>query len=253
MNRLELSKQKIYDLFGTPDLAALPDDPEFLEIFKRFVFGEVYSQGSLDDKTRVLITLVVLAVNQTLTQIRGHVAAGLNIGLTPVEMKEAVYQCAPYIGFPKAINALNEVNAAFKERNIALPLESQSRTIEGERFNKGLKTQVSIFGDTINQMHRSAPENQKHIQAYLSAFCFGDFYTRDGLDLRIRELLTLCMVSSLGGCESQVKGHVQGNLNVGNGKETMIAAITQCLPYMGFPRTLNALSCINEVIPEKKE
>jgi 4-carboxymuconolactone decarboxylase len=59
------------------------------------------------------------------------------------------------------------------------------------------------------------PSNQKHIQDYLSSFCFGDFYTRGGLDLKTRELLTLCIVSALGGCESQVKAHVQGNQNVG--------------------------------------
>jgi 4-carboxymuconolactone decarboxylase len=70
------------------------------------------------------------------------------------------------------------------------------------------------------------------------------------MDLKTRELLTLCIVSSIGGCESQVKAHVQGNKNVGNNKETMITAITHCLPYMGFPRALNALACINEIIPE---
>ena len=113
--------------------------------------------------------------------------------------------------------------------------------------------QTTIFGDAIAKMRESAPENQKHIQDDLSAFCFGDFYTRSGLDLKTRELLTLCVVSSLGGCEGQVKAHVQGNLNVGNSKETMIAAIIHSLPYMGFPRTLNALACVNEVIPENEE
>jgi 4-carboxymuconolactone decarboxylase len=252
VSRIELSKQKIMELFGTPDLAVLPNNPEFLDIFKRFVFGEVYYQGSLDDKHRILITLVVLAVNQTLSQIRGHVAAGLNVGLTPVEINEAVYQCAPYIGFPKAINALAEVNAVFKEKNIKMPLESQKQAEEDERFDKGLKVQLSIFGESIEKVLKNPPETRRQINKYLSAFCFGDFYTRNGLDLKTRELLTLCIVSSLGGCESQVKGHIQGNLNMGNSKETMIAAVIQCLPYMGFPRTLNALSCIDEVIPDKK-
>ncbi len=65
-----------------------------------------------------------------------------------------------------------------------------------------------------------------------------------------RQLLTLCIVSALGGAEGQVKAHVQGNLNVGNAKEQLIDAITHCLPYMGFPRTLNTLACINEISPE---
>ncbi|WP_299092305.1 carboxymuconolactone decarboxylase family protein [uncultured Metabacillus sp.] len=251
MDRVEKSKEKYKQLFGNGVPAAYATDPDFQDILSHFIFGEVFSQGNLDDKQRELITLVVLAANQTLPQLKAHVGAALNVGLTPVEIKEAVYQCAPYIGFPKTLNALNEVNDVFKEKNIALPIESQKTVTEDNRFEKGFAVQTEIFGDVIKRMQESAPANQKHIQEYLSAFCFGDFYTRGGLDLKTRELLTLCIVSALGGAEGQVKAHVQGNKNVGNDKETMIAAITHCLPYMGFPRTLNALACVNEIIPEK--
>ncbi|PLS08474.1 carboxymuconolactone decarboxylase family protein [Neobacillus cucumis] len=250
MDRVEKSKEKYRQLFGNGVPAAYATDPDFQDILSRFIFGEVFYQGNLDNKQRELITLVVLATNQTLPQLKAHVVAALNVGLTPVEIKEAVYQCAPYIGFPKTLNAINEVNEVFKAKNIALPIESQKQVDEENRFDKGFATQVEIFGETIAKMQESAPSNQKHIQEYLSAFCFGDFYTRDGLDLKTRELLTLCIVSCLGGAEGQVKAHVQGNLNVGNDKETLITAITHSLPYMGFPRTLNALACVNEIIPK---
>ncbi|WP_419880412.1 carboxymuconolactone decarboxylase family protein [Peribacillus sp. B-H-3] len=250
MNRIEKSKEKCKHLFGGREPAAYTTDPDFHDILRRFIFGEVFYQGNLDDKQRELITVVVLTTNQTLQQLKAHVAAGLNVGLTPVEIKEAVYQCAPYIGFPKTLNAINEVNEVFKAMNITLPVECQKTVDEENRFDKGLSVQVGIFGDIIAKMQESAPFNQKHMQEYLSAFCFGDFYTREGLDLKTRELLTLCIISTLGGCESQVKSHVVGNKNVGNDKETLITAITHCLPYMGFPRTLNALACINEIIPE---
>ncbi|MBM6384599.1 MAG: carboxymuconolactone decarboxylase family protein [Paenibacillus sp.] len=253
MDRIEKSKEKYQELFGESVPSAYATDPEFQDILSRFIFGEVFYQGTLTDIQRELLTLVVLTVNQTLPQLKAHVSAALNVGVTPVEIKEAVYQCAPYIGFPKTLNAINEVNEVFTFRNIALPIESQSQVSEQSRLEKGLAVQIEIFGDVIEKMRASAPSDQKHIQEYLSAFCFGDFYTRDGLDLKIRELLTLAMVSALGGAEGQVKAHVQGNINVGNDKETLIAAITHCLPYMGFPRTLNALACINEVIPENEE
>ncbi|MFP7732384.1 carboxymuconolactone decarboxylase family protein [Priestia aryabhattai] len=250
MDRIDKSIEKYKQLFGDSVPATHVTDPDFQDILSHFIFGEVFYQGDLDDKQRELITLVVLAINQTLPQLKAHVSAALNVGLTPVEIKEAVYQCAPYIGFPKTLNAINEVNEAFKAKNIALPLESQKTVDENNRLQKGLATQVEIFGDVIKKMQETAPLNQKHIQEYLSAFCFGDFYTRSGLDLKTRELLTLCIVSALGGAEGQVKAHVQGNLNVGNDKERLIDAITHCLPYMGFPRTLNALTCINEIILE---
>jgi 4-carboxymuconolactone decarboxylase len=250
MNRVEKSKEKYKQLFGDGVPAAYSTDPDFQECLSHFIFGEVFYQGNLDDKQRELITLVVLATNQTFPQLKAHVHAALNVGLTPVEIKEAVYQCAPYLGFPKTLNAIGEINEVFKARNIELPIETQKQVEEDNRFDKGLAVQVEIFGDVIVKNREEAPSNQKHIQDYLSSFCFGDFYTRGGLDLKTREILTLCIVSALGGCESQAKAHVQGNLNIGNDKDTLITAITHCLPYMGFPRTLNALNCINEMIPE---
>nr|WP_314466332.1 carboxymuconolactone decarboxylase family protein [uncultured Clostridium sp.] len=250
MNRIQRSEIKRNEQFvNTPPPTPITD-PDFQEILNRFIFGEVFYQGDLDDRKRELITIVVLTTNQTLPQLKSHIGASLNIGLTPVEIKEAIYQCAPYLGFPKTLNAITEANNIFQERNIALPIQSQQQVDEDTRFDEGIKMRAMIFGDGTYNSVQNAPLNQKHIQEYLCSFCFGDFYTRSGLDLKTRELLTLCIVSALGGCESQVKSHVQGNLNVGNDKEIIITAITQCLPYIGFPRTLNALNCINEIIPE---
>jgi len=252
MDRVELSNKKFEELFGKHSGPLAETDPDMQEMLNRFIFGEVFYEGNLSDKLRELITLVVLTTNQTLEQLKAHVFAALNVGTSPVEIKEAIYQCVPYLGFPKTLNAIQQANEVFKMMNITLPVESQKTVTEETRFDEGLKAQKSIFGDVIDKMHQTAPENQKHIQNYLSAFCFGDIYTRGCLDLKVRELLTLCILSALGGCESQVKSHVFGNLKVGNDKNTLIAAVTQCMPYMGFPRTLNALSCINEVIPENK-
>jgi 4-carboxymuconolactone decarboxylase len=97
-------------------------------------------------------------------------------------------------------------------------------------------------------MYQQSPKDQLHIQEFLSANCFGDYYTRRGLDIKTRELLTFAMLISLGGCEPQVKGHIQGNASVGNNKEVLLDVVTQLLPYIGYPRTLNALRCLNEVM-----
>ena len=147
---------------------------------------------------------------------------------------------------PKALKAIHKADKVFRKAGISLPVKSMKKTDENNRFNEGLKVQETIFGERIRRMHENAPENQKHIQNYLSAMCFGDFYTRDGLDIKMRELLTLCILSALGGCENQLRSHIEGNLSAGNDKDIMIEAVTQCMPYIGFPRTLNALGCINE-------
>jgi 4-carboxymuconolactone decarboxylase len=99
----------------------------------------------------------------------------------------------------------------------------------------------------VENLYASSPGDQLHIQHYLSANCFGDHYTRTGIDVPTRELLTFSMLASLGGCDAQVKGHVAANLNVGNGRARLIDVLTQLLPFIGYPRTLNALRAVDEV------
>jgi 4-carboxymuconolactone decarboxylase len=225
-------------------------DPELIELYDNFAFDEVLEYGNLDKRTRLMVVLAALIANQTLTEFKIMLSGALNIGVTPIEGKEIVYQSIPYVGIAKAVDFLNATNEIFKERGIELPLEGQSTTTPENRVEKGLELSKSVFGEMIDKMYETSPKNQIHIQKYLSGYCFGDFYTRKGLDIKIRELLTFSMLISLGDTAGQIKGHIQGNLNVGNNKDTLLSVITQCMPYNGFPRTLNALNYLNEIVPE---
>ena len=229
------------------DFAVSKEDEDLQNIFNNFVYGEVYSHGNLEPKLRELITLVSLTASDGNNMIAEHVEMALNVGASAIEIKEALYQCAPYVGFPRVFSALEEANKVFKDKNIKLPLPSQATVSDNTRFEKGLEIQTNTFGQRILDAHANAPENQKHIQNYLSAMCFGDFYTREGLDMKTRELLTFIMIISLGGQEAQATGHARGNLSVGNSKDTLIEAVTQCIPYIGYPRTLNAIAIINGI------
>ena len=251
-DRVALAEKNKGKLFGNTEDSLAKSDPELVAMKERLIYGEIAEHGSLNDKQRELITLVVLTSAQTPAEIKKHAGAALQVGVTPIEIKEALYQCAPYIGFPKVETAIQQINEVFAERKIALPLASQATVTEESRFKDGLAVQKSIFHDAIDKMHAATPENQKElIVNYLSSFCFGDTLTRKGLDIKTRELLVFSAISALGGCESQVKSHVQGNINVGNSKQNLIDALVLSLPYIGFPRTLNALACINEVISEQ--
>jgi 4-carboxymuconolactone decarboxylase len=225
-------------------------DPELIQVFDNFAFDEVISYGNLDTKTRVMMILGSTIASPALTEYKMFVNAALNVGVTPVEIKEILYQSVPYVGIAKVIEFIYATNEIFTKRGIELPVEGQSTTTPETRYEKGLALQKAIFGEMIDKMYETSPKNQLHIQKYLSANCFGDYLTRNGLDVKTRELLTYSMLISLGGTESQVKGHIQGNVNVGNGKETLLSVTTQLLPYIGYPRTLNAIKCLNEVISE---
>ena len=243
----EKAKTKYNELLKRDASITKTNDADLESIFNNFVYGEVYNHGTLEPKLRELVTLVSLTASQGTDMIKPHVETALNIGVSPIEIKEALYQCSPYVGYPRVFAALEKANEVFKEKNISLPIESQSTVTESTRFDKGLETQVSIFGDAILAAHSNAAPNQKHIQNFLSANCFGDFYTRKGLDLKTRELLTFIMIISLGGAEPQAIAHANANIKMGNSKDMMLEAVTQCLPYIGYPRTLNAIAIINNI------
>ncbi|WP_302281893.1 cupin domain-containing carboxymuconolactone decarboxylase family protein [Alistipes finegoldii] len=239
-------------LFSGCESELAATDPELIEIFDNFAFAEVLGYGDLDVKTRMMCILASCIAGAAQTEFRTMLEGALNVGVTPVEAKEVVYQAVPYVGMARTVDFVHIVNGVLTARGVALPLEGQSATSPETRFEKGLAVQKAIFGERIDAMRAAAPENQKHMQDYLSANCFGDYVSRGGLDAKVRELLTFSMLLTLGGCESQLRSHIQGNLNVGNDKRTLLAVVTQLLPYAGYPRTLNAIACLNEAIPENE-
>lgn len=249
MDRIKYSEKIQKQLWGDKNSELMTSDSEFYEIMKRFIYSEVWQHGNLEPKIRELIIIAVNITNNNMEQCAEHVEAALNIGISPVEIKETLYQCAPYVGFSKVQNAIVVTNQIFEEKGVKLPLENQSTTTENNRIAKGIEVQKSIFGsENIDNLRANAPDNLKHIQDYLSGYCFGDICGRNGLDIKIRELITFSIIATLGGCENQLRAHIGGNAAIGNDKETLLNVITQCMPYIGFPRTLNAITCINEVL-----
>jgi len=225
-------------------------DPELIEIFDNFAFDEVIARSKLDTKTRVMLILAAVIGSQAVNEYKVMMGAALNVGITPVEIKEILYQSVPYVGMARAFDFVHATNEVLTSRGIQVPLAAQSTTRPETRYDKGRAVQTSVFGTIIDEMYEQSPKDQLHIQHFLSANCFGDFYTRTGLDINVRELVTLCILIAMGGVDSQVKGHMQGNVHIGNGRETLLDVITQLLPWVGYPRTLNALKALNEVAPE---
>ena len=246
----EIAKKNFSELFPDQNSTLENTDPDFVEINRNFTFDEVLQHVKLDSKTGTKVILSSLIAMNTMTEYNAVLVSALHIGITPIEIKELVYHAVPYVGFARAWDAVLATNAVFKEKNIATPLESQSTTTAETRFEKGLEVQKAIFGEGVTKALEESPENQNHMRKFLADNCFGDYYTRNGIDVKTRELLTFSMLVSLGRCEPQVKAHVRGNSNVGNGKDVLLSVVTQLLPYIGYPRTLNAITSINEILPE---
>lgn len=219
-------------------------DPEFMERFDAFTFDEVVNEPGmeLDDRTRFMAILSTLIGCQGIDKYKEMLPMALESGVTPVEVKEIVYQAVDYLGIGRVYPFLITTNEVLSEKGIKLPLEGQATTTMEDRLEKGVQVQVEIFGEGMSEFYKGG-----HINRWLAANCFGDYYTRTGLDLKQRELITFCFLAAQGGCESQLTSHVTGNMNIGNDKLFLIKVVSQCLPYIGYPRSLNAISCINKV------
>lgn len=253
MNRRERTEEKVQELFHTPAAGEQGTDPEFMQILQGYIFGDLCYTGSLDNRMRELITITILTSLNTLPQLKAHVQAGLNVGCAPVEIREAVYQCAPFIGFPKTLNAISTMNEVFTENGIQLPLPKQGTVTNPEdRYEKGLALQAPIYGNEIADRYAYLPgEFAQAVPRFLTEFCFGDFNTRSGLDGKTRELLTVVLLASMGGAEVQVKSHVDGALKTGSTKEEVVCALVHAGAYMGIPRLFNALNACKDVLAQE--
>ena len=156
-------------------------------------------------------------------------------------VKETVYQATDYLGFGKVLPFLTATNEVFAHCGIQNPTGKRATTTMENRLEKGAEAQAEIFGPQMKEAWKNG-----HINRWLAANCFGDYYTRKGLDLRQRELITFCFLAAQGGCEPQLTAHAKGNMNIGNGKDFLIRVVSQCLPYIGYPRSLNAIQCVQK-------
>lgn len=203
----EKAQQNHDELFPGHVSSLKDSDPELIEYFDNFAFDEVLRHGNLDTRTRLMVQLASMIACQALREYRVMLGAALTVGVTPVEVKEMVYHAVPYVGMAKAFDFIHATNDVLTERGVELPLPGQSTTTPEDRMEKGLAVQKRIVGsEAVEAMYAKAPEDEMHIQRYLSGNCFGDHFTRTGIDIRTRELLTLSMLIALGGCEPQVRG-----------------------------------------------
>lgn len=218
-------------------------DREVMGRFEHFAFEEVVNEKGqeLEPKVRYTAILATLLGCQGTDAFRMMLPKALDAGVTPVMAKEIVYQATDYLGFGRVLPFINITNEILEARGVAIPLENQATTTLEDRLEKGIQAQVDIFGEHMNEAWKAS-----HINRWLASNCFGDYYTRNGLDLAQREMITFCFIMAQGGCEPQLTAHAKGNMNLGNDKEFLIRVVSQCVPYIGYPRSLNAIACINK-------
>ena len=216
-------------------------DKEYKERFDYFLEEVKNDEGNkLDEPTRYLAILSVLMGNQGICAYEEVLEKALDV-LSPIQVKEMVYQATDYLGYGRMLEFLKVTNEVFNKKGIELPLQSQTTTTIENRLEKGIQAQVDIFGEHMNEAWKKGTVNK-----WLASNCFGDYYTRTGLDLKQREMITFCFLYAQGGCKPQAIAHAKANIRLGNDEAFLIKVVSQNVPFVGYPRSLNAIDCIEK-------
>ncbi len=225
-------------------------DQELIDIMHNLMDEVNQKQELLTDEERALIAIVSLVTQGSTELLKAVVDSVSNEILSVTQIKEAVFQCAPYIGYPRVLDSLAVINQVLDNKGINTDIEPASTVDTETRFEKGVDVQATIFGPGMREL-AALGENMPRESKLLADNCFGDFYTRNGLDLQTREMLTLAILINLG-TEPQIKAHIFGNLSMGRSPEYITEVIFGCLTYCGYPRLLNAQTYLKEVLEQTK-
>lgn len=215
-------------------------DPALADIFSRLC-KDVAARVNMDARDRRLAVLAALMGCGGADAFRAELADALEEGIPAVAAREAVMQGAAYLGMGRALPFVQAMAQVFAANGVQLPPEVNDAR---DRAQRGEAAQVAIFGEGMRGFHASGDELGRPVNALLSENCFGDYYVREGISFRERELVTFCFLAAQGGCEAQLAGHVAGNFQVGNDAAYLGGAVLCILPWIGYPRSLNALACV---------
>ncbi|MBP5211877.1 MAG: carboxymuconolactone decarboxylase family protein [Pyramidobacter sp.] len=220
-------------------------DPEFARFAARCE-NDVHGCGSLDERTCALCVLAALIGLDETDEFASKLDEALNGTLAPAEAREIVFLSAAFCGTPRAKRFLAAAGAVFAARGVALPLPQQDEPSDAERREAGERVQIALFGEEVAAFWQSGSAETLCISRWITENCYGSLYTRGGLSVKERELLTFCFLTALGETGTQLKARVVAGYAAGNGPAEMAAAIAQIMPYTGWPRALSALAALNE-------
>lgn len=226
-----------------PNDELIRTDPHFVDRLLHFADEEVAQDPDtrLDPEARYLAILATLLGCQGTDEFRIQLTRALDAGLSPVEAKEVVYQAVGYLGLGRVRPFLGITNDVLEARGVSLPLPDQTTTTMDDRLEAGNAKQVELFGAGMDKSYERSKVNY-----WLADNCFGDYYTRTGLTNAQREMVTFCYLSAQGGVEPQLFAHAKANIGLGNDADFLRKVTLQCLPYIGYPRTLNTLRIVDE-------
>ena len=211
------------------------------------IFGSVWAREGLDIRYRMLATLSVLTVLQRLSQFQTYVHSALNMGMSAEEIQEVPIHCSIYAGFPSAVNSLEVMHEALRERDIEVPQPDVPEVSLEEMEARGRELREKLMGTQDRGGYAGAlMDLAPDLRTITYQFGFGEIFFRPGLDLKSRVVCSTAALVALR-ADAQLRNFLQAGPRVGFTKDEMVEVLMQTARYAGFPAALSAISIAAQV------
>lgn len=237
--RVELGLERT----GEPEL--MPNLDDFLG---EVVFGGIWDRPNLGRQDRMICALAVLGLGGHEQHLERYVGPALDMGLPARGILEVFLQAGLYGGFVTTETAARIAHRVFAARGVTVEPEPERRDTNEVLDARGREVMMWLHGDRATQGY-AASGNAVTGALYPAAirYGYGELWDRPGLDRRQRMLIAVASFTALG-LEGQLKKFGTSALNIGLKKEEVIEAVIQTGPYSGFPRALNGLALLSDVL-----
>jgi 4-carboxymuconolactone decarboxylase len=223
--------------------------PDQWRIIQEACFGVLWTRDVLTTRQRSIITIASIAVLRRDENLRGHVASGLDVGLTPNEILEIMLHLLFYAGAPIANTALNVADEVFRQRGLRVrPARIFDPTEDpAALYQRGLATRSQLFGDRPPPPPETASEPHKAMDRYVIEYLWGSVWSRPGLSLQDRVLVTLAATASLG-VEPIFGFYSEAATRLGLTQEQVEELCFHLTFYIGVPMSLRAANAARQTI-----
>ena len=227
------------------------------------LIGNSYAQNkaepekTLNAKQQSIVPIAAYTAKGDLQHLKPALNEGLDAGLTINEIKEIIVHLYAYCGFPRSIRGLQTFMEVLEERkakgiNDITGTDASPVNDERTKYERGKENLEVLIGRPITGPQRGYAAFAPVIEIFLKEHLFADIFERDILTFAERELVTITVLSSIGGVEPMLRSHLSICLNVGITPQQLNEFVGIMKSTIGKKEAKDAHEVLNDVLKNRQ-
>lgn len=221
-------------------------------------FGQATKSEDLTEQHQSLILIAANTANGDLKKLAQALTVGLDAGLTINEIKEAIVHAYAYCGFPRSIRGLQIFMTVLNERKDKgiqdkVGKEASPISNDGSKYERGKKVLGELTGAPQDGALTGYGAFAPVMDTFLKEHLFADIFERDVLTYAQRELVTISVLSSIGGVEPMLRSHLSISLKVGFTPQQLKQFVRVIEPAIGKEKAEAANAVVAEVLKSREK